>query len=127
MNIDTQILMEKTTDLFSHYDEFFRKPIKDKDTLGLVSDYGRRLVEICREHAYQFILDNPAPSVSYDAVVLEELFNQALQYITQQSAFQRHVRLMARLQPDLRHFHSVLQVMAKHLERAALLNLYHPY
>ena len=127
MNTDMQTLMERTNDLFDHYDTLFRKPMKDTDALGLVSDYGRRMVEICREYAYQYILNNPAPSLEYDAMVLEQHFNQALQYITTQSAFQRHVRLMARLQPALQQFKSVLRAMQVHLDRATLLNSYHPY
>jgi len=127
MTTDMQILMEKTNDLFSYYDEIFRWSMKDKDALGLVSDYGRRMVEICSEYAHRQILDNPELSVEYDVGALEEFFNQALQYITKQSEFQRHVRLMEKLQPALHQFKYVLRVMQTHLDRATLLNLYSPY
>lgn len=127
MSTDMQMLMERTNDLFSHYDKLFSRPSKEKDALGLVSEYGRRMLEICQEYAYQHIVDTSTSVVECDAMILEIHFNQALQYITTQSAFQRHIRLLTRLQPAVEQFKCILRVMASHLDRATLLNLYSPY
>jgi len=126
MSTGMQILMERTNDLFSHYDLFFRKPVRDKDALSVMTGYAERLIEICGEYAYQYILANPAPTLEYTAVVMKEKFQDALEYVVKQSAFQRHMTVMMRLHPALEPFKQVLSVMEHTMALAKVLNVYHP-